>query len=837
MGIERFFRSIEENNITNLQSSFTKTLRKQILTQFMYIDFNSIIHITSFKVISELNYLLYKIISNKFENNRKSKSIIKSYNLTLDNDIDHEKYHNIFTEEVLNELIIDKVIEYVYNILTNYIVSNELKFFYIAIDGVPSKAKMIEQKNRRYMGGLINHFQKKIFVKYEDSLKQNKARYLYEKFKISWTKSYITPGTVFMDLLDNTLNSTEFESGIKNICQNLETYVYSGPYEPGEGEKKIVDHLRSLDQIKSNYLIYSPDSDVSLLGLILNCKFNDYDERKVSELKILRHNQQKNSYDIINIDKLKNNLFIYVQNGVKSNLDIDHVINDIVFILTIFGNDFVPKLESLTVRYDFDRIINKYIEVLNSNKVKYLIYYDKNSKRKNINYDVFLDIVKYFKMDEGGNLHKVYMSNNYTNYNKLKKVLDATQENFTKVLNEFLFKLRKFNNDVRKNVNVDKWKSESDFISKLNKLVKLSIKDSFIESYIEYYKKNHKLPRVGITFRKYSKTVENKFHSIKLEKTLDSIDPNLPITEYDKEFYKFNNMLDHYVKKFRAHTLNLGYITVDHHTYTFKSEKIEKGVQRYYKNFFNIENINIKNPQLQNVIKEYLDGLIWVFNYYFNDFDINQNRLYVNTWYYKYTHAPLLTQIYHYLRYMNNQNIINETFSRLKKNIVKMVDFFNCLEHLMYVSPIPVMPYLAPKEYKDFDIYPNIKSIYNNIWNDEQSDKMDCRGALFLNKCHLKINFDVDDKKFISELRKIPLSYESKKRTGNFNESQSNVKFYKYKKLTSLDRIRVNGKNEYHNDDKNIIEQKYRKFKKKYLISGNYDDKIIYKWWKYLSLH
>ena len=66
MGIERFFSSIEENNITNLGNHFTYKLQKKIDSEYLLIDFNSIIHITSSTVINDMNYLLYQIINKSF---------------------------------------------------------------------------------------------------------------------------------------------------------------------------------------------------------------------------------------------------------------------------------------------------------------------------------------------------------------------------------------------------------------------------------------------------------------------------------------------------------------------------------------------------------------------------------------------------------------------------------------------------------------------------------------------------------------------------------------------------------------------------------------------------
>ena len=128
----------------------------------------------------------------------------------------------------------------------------------------------------------------------------------------------------------------------------------------------------------------------------------------------MRHNQQENNYDIIDIDLLRKNIFQYVLNSIKIatkdndiKLDEISIINDIVFILTIFGNDFLPKLESFNVKYDFDRIIDKYVKMLYDMpfepNITYLI--NKNS----IDQNMLIKLLKILHNDEGGNLQKMYM--------------------------------------------------------------------------------------------------------------------------------------------------------------------------------------------------------------------------------------------------------------------------------------------------------------------------------------------------------------------------------------------------------------------------------------------
>ena len=833
MGIEQFFSSIEENNITNLETSFTKILAKQIKTHYLYIDFNSIVYITSASVKSDLNYILYKFLTKEYES-KTFKKLIAEYKITDNYFNDTVKFSRIYHNK-LTEIILKKIEEYIINIVTNYIFPKTLKLLYIAVDGVPSRSKIEEQKKRRYLGYTISVIKKKIFEKYSKELENtNIHRYKYEKLKFEWGHNNITPGTPFMTTLDNLLKSDKFSRKLKHICTNLKSYIVSGFNEYGEGEKKIVDHLRLSEQKPGDYTIYSPDSDMTLLGLLLNTSMSLTDPRRITKLKILRHNQQQKNYDIINIDNLSNNIYRYIINNFTSldNPRKDSIINDIVLILTIFGNDFLPKIESFIVRQDFNRIIDKYIVVLLLQKHKarfnYLIEYNKtNDQDKKINQKFLFELIKELQKDEGGNLQKKYMATHYRNYNKLKSIMGADQENFTKVFNTFLDDLYKFNNDVKKfnnndegNINyiISKWSKKNTFMDKIKRLTILGLSkntedDEFIRSYIDYYIHHKTLPDISVLFKTYSKSLKSKHHQDRLRKSLSYIDKNLKVTAYDREKYKFENMLDEYQDKLNAYSLDLGYINIDPKNYIWKTEKIEDNVKKYYSDFFEIKDISIDNPKMQNLVQHYIDGLVWVFDYYYNSLN-NDNTM--ETWHYPFSHAPLVTQIYYLLRKKNKyNNYIEKVRQKIKKYVVTKVDYFNSLEHLMYVTPLPILLIIMPKKYHKFieesKYYSDINNIIHRIWNKKTNDEIDCRGALFLTKCNITIledyyKFDQIKKYFIKPLRNIEKNIEKNIDIDHIKPSlsESNYKIYKY-------------------------------FKKRYLLNGGYQNKRMYKWFKSIN--
>ena len=62
MGIEKFFNSIARNKTIRLADGITLGLETKIDSEYIYIDFNSIIYTIATEIETELNYLLYEVI-------------------------------------------------------------------------------------------------------------------------------------------------------------------------------------------------------------------------------------------------------------------------------------------------------------------------------------------------------------------------------------------------------------------------------------------------------------------------------------------------------------------------------------------------------------------------------------------------------------------------------------------------------------------------------------------------------------------------------------------------------------------------------------------------------
>ena len=156
MGVERFFSSVRNEFNISIDTEYPY---KKIKSKYIFIDFNSIVHVLSAHLINQ-------------------------YNLKKKNNLN----------EFENELI-ERIEEYLFNLFTLNAHSDELEYIYICIDGVPTMGKIYEQKKRRYMAALIAHIYDKKNIKTQS---------------FSWEKNNISPGTTFMKKLEDYLNNDMF---------------------------------------------------------------------------------------------------------------------------------------------------------------------------------------------------------------------------------------------------------------------------------------------------------------------------------------------------------------------------------------------------------------------------------------------------------------------------------------------------------------------------------------------------------------------------------------------------------------------------------------------------
>lgn len=570
MGIELLFNTLKDKNQKAIYK-FTNKLNKS----HIYIDFNSIIHTLRFEV----------------------------------------KDKDDFEQKLL-----DKIVEYTINIFEHKFVRRNIKFIFIAIDGVPLKSKMVEQKKRRYISQIVS------------ILKNDK----YE----SWSNINISPGTLFMEKLSIELKKVVQHLNNNKNYPNLKEVIISDSNSHGEGEFKIIKHIQNYDfSVDDSIIVYSPDADMMLLVQIVR-----------NDITLLRYNQQLKFYEVIENYVLFETFYLYILKHLNFKPKYNDIQNDLILLFTIFGNDFVPKLECINTGLDIDFIIDLYTITLQDTETHLI-------EDKKINNKFLLHFFKLLQKFETDLLDRNYYHKKYCNYKRsIPYNFSLDVKNPEKYKNNTDF--TKYNNF---HYNILKFVDRKDLDNPLS-IYKLSLED-LLKMDLKY----KKLPEIS----HYTKYASRPVHIKELHKTRD-MTPNEQLT------YAIENRLNSKYGNFYE---------------TMKANPIKVKRHFYNKQFTSIE----------NACKEYLKGINWVYNYYFfgtEDYDLE------NAWFYKYSKAPLLDDLI-------KQMELNNYFEKLKTKKYSQDNFFRPIEHFVYVTPLLHLPKHILKTLTDLDLSKMEKYLVN----------------------------------------------------------------------------------------------------------------------------
>jgi 5'-3' exonuclease len=822
MGIDKFFNNITKKSILNAtkhdlthepmlskdmqinnseKGEFSGTLIDGIDTNHLYIDFNSVMYTIYSNIEHELNYILFKIIYD--EEYIEDDEFIKYANiwkintdklieiLTLSDDLINQTNNrinyikSIITNEIVTESLKQRILNYINMIVTELNNKKLIEQIFISIDGTPNMAKIVEQKSRRYVGQIVTKLKKDIYEKYSETFDLKRQQFEHNKFGsgIAFSKSKITPWSTLMNDVYEILCGDEFKVQIYDKCQNLKEYFVSGPNDNGEGEKKIMENIYENKAVNKKITIYSPDSDLIILLLIAK------GDHASNGFNIIRYNQQDGKHDYVLVDILSNKMFETIKKDSLKNDLIEHkVVNDICLIYTLFGNDFLPKIESLNTYNIIDLLLTLYAKHISTNS--YIIDYPNKKLCKRIQFSQLFNMIKLLHEYEELLLRDNYKNATYINYFYLRKyVFDDDMENFDTRFNSFIEfrtkldkrikKISTFYNkadELTKNKTISKLfkfgEKNKDFVKLLPKLITIknvetncdnfTNKKIFLNNYIKarlddfICMDSSGSSNIRFNGELKEKKLENenitKANMIELKKKY-LFNETINVAQYDIEMYKLDHMLGSYRNLLHAtDNIELGKVTIDKTTNQIVKEPIEYGMERYYTSFFNSNDSMV----LDKISYEYISGLIWVFDFYFNKNDKKYNHDNVSEWYHKEYKAPLLKQLYKFLEtdIKNNFKKCKNIMGQLKRKIIKREDFMNKLEHYLYINPPNVINHTENlKVYTENNyFYKDINEIHNNI-----TENVDCRGIYYLNKCHILIP-TIDFKPFIAYVRKIQLS-------------------------------------------------------------------------------
>ena len=278
---------------------------------------------------------------------------------------DKALYRDILKGKNMDE-IFASIFNYI-NKLINYM--RPRKRIFIAIDGVAPRAKMNNQRQRRYHSARSNKSLNEFLM---DDLKTNPG-------VVSFKNNSISPGTEFMfELIDRIKFFIQRKIHEDDNWKGLEV-IMSGGDVPGEGEHKLMEWLRGWKQSKDydvneTHVIYSNDADLIFLSLSLHVpkmmilrEVMEYDDDKTNSATKRTSSEQQMELLFIGVLREYMELEYNSIRGkfTKNPFDIERIIDDFILLAFFIGNDFLHQLYCMSTKFgNFDEVIDIFKEQL-----------------------------------------------------------------------------------------------------------------------------------------------------------------------------------------------------------------------------------------------------------------------------------------------------------------------------------------------------------------------------------------------------------------------------------------------------------------------------------------
>ena len=379
MGIPAYFSFLRRRYGRRLDEWLLPSLPVDQPCTHLYVDLNGIIHIAAYKTIQrfEDEYLARQ------QPNANSLGAVEAY---------IETRREMLLREQLHPRLFQEVVEAIQRLLD---VVRPTALCYLAIDGVAPRAKMVQQRQRRYRAVEDKVLEHALYHKHHKSYVRG----------LLWDSNCVTPGTTFMKELETYMHVNLHKD---LVLPHATTHiVLSDATEPGEGEHKIMDHMRCSSPDKGTTVIYGQDADLLMLAFayrsynpdirVLLLREKDVIPTKKpvlngsaagEEVLTRLYTQEISSKGKTDKDSKKcvtvatNNSLQYVHIAELEKLIIQHmerygdlyvvedyprVMRDYVALCFLLGNDFLPHGPSLAIPADgIDTLFETYVPLRKS---------------------------------------------------------------------------------------------------------------------------------------------------------------------------------------------------------------------------------------------------------------------------------------------------------------------------------------------------------------------------------------------------------------------------------------------------------------------------------------
>ena len=719
----------------------------------------------------------------------------------------------------LNIYIYHAVCDFIIDLLTNKIESVE--YILISFDGIPSFGKIQEQRQRRYMRFAYKEFEKAILKRDSDrkndldllaistdenknpensiKLKLFELRKIYDedhfmvdiRSAIEYVMESYHTGDLQRDIEEGVIafREKQVDAGIMTEVLNLIVEVIDRPY--GEGEKILMDRLiRDVNEYQNNksYVFYSPDGDSVLLCLYVYIKTKPLRLTVVKTYELNpseRHNQQSQYVDIKKLyEQISNTVKKYSKVNLINNADFDSICRDFIFLMNLYGNDFIHQIPSMEISTTIIDVIYIYSLFIRENKNRYITKIIDDKVRINVN--VMIRFFQYLSKYEEYLMLDTYLVNTENKSRIFKIFGNIFPHHYLIKYRELVSKMKKDLYDTLKpNHNVGKVKlALSDFISILDKTITISgrkfsdifrnleMRDGFdklaskIASDPAYLLKNEPkyIYKVQVRFNRNENEIANlvKLAEDTLYRTGQSIDvsslessKNKALARFAFDYSNMRDLLPHDQMVLTFNDIDLFFLewrTGDWRTvlngksfelgYDSKKKEVlsvESEMNRYQKQMLHLSDFN-----LNKMIGNYLRTVSWMVDYYMNA-DIEEDQDLISTWSYNYERSPMIGHITNFLVSTDRKLIKNMMKKVYDKSLIHTSRYLQPDRHRFYIYPLEadVIAQLDPKYIKAFpnmrkEIDKTIKQLFvirEKKGEPPQRTFFDCRECPYFSKC------------------------------------------------------------------------------------------------------
>eukprot|EP00736_Rhodelphis_marinus_P006971 Rmarinus@m.18120 len=335
---------------------------------------------------------------------------------------------NVFRSNIMDETVPVEVDEKQHILrIFNYIdklfnLIKPTKLVYMAIDGVAPRAKMNQQRSRRFRSAKDQQEAMEALISRGENVPEN-----------PFDSNTITPGTGFMHRLTKYLHYFVRMKMQDDVSWQSVDVILSGAECPGEGEHKIMEYIRWKKsepgyQPNVRHCLYGLDADLIMLGLVSHephfsilretirfghgrqtftaQKVNHKGDFQLLSISLLREYLERDfmgsskedpiddvitdesdddeslSEDAPSPAETSKHAALSSSNAKPANLDLERIVDDFVFLCMLVGNDFIPHMPTLDIRDGgLNRLLQLYKDLLPS--TGYLTH------AGNLNYDAF----------------------------------------------------------------------------------------------------------------------------------------------------------------------------------------------------------------------------------------------------------------------------------------------------------------------------------------------------------------------------------------------------------------------------------------------------------------